>query len=207
MINLIEAAAIIRAGGVVAYPTESFYALGADATNARAVRKVFNLKGRGKLKPIALIAGNQRQVERFFTITKAERSLARRYWPGAVTILLRPKKVLAADALLGTTPSRRAKRSGHPSLERRGSNGIGVRVPRHRVAVGLARLVGRPITATSANLSGGRPTKSARRVRAWWPDVPVVAGACGRATKPSTVVMVEGRSLLTIRPGAVKGSI
>ncbi|MBI4426315.1 MAG: threonylcarbamoyl-AMP synthase [Candidatus Kerfeldbacteria bacterium] len=183
MASLKQAVSIIKAGGVVAYPTESFYALGADATNPAAIARVFRLKGRDK-KPIALVASDEQQVSRFFAADKVEREVARWHWPGALTIVLKPKKRLAASAL--------------------GSLRIGVRVPKHKLAAGLARLVGKPITATSANPSGGRPTKSARRVRAWWPNVPVVAGACGRATKPSTVVAVDGGQLITLRAGATK---
>lgn len=217
MASLKHAVTIIKAGGVVAYPTESFWALGADATNKRAVGKIFRIKGRSERKPIALIAGNEQQAKKYFYMTKPERILANRHWPGPLTLVLQPKGpttpnpsserrgTLAADALLGTTPpAPKHFGAGTPPLKKRGSKGIGVRVPRHAIAAGLACLVGRPITATSANPSGGRPTKSASRVHAWWPDMPVVAGACGRATKPSTVVVAHDRRLTTVRPGAVK---
>lgn len=203
----------LRSGTIIAYPTESFYALGADATNARAVKKIFALKGRGK-KPIALIAGSLAQVLRFFTMTDAERQIARRYWPGALTIILKPKapipsgspsgrgRVIAADALLCTTPSRSFDRATPPHV-RRGRVGIGVRVPAHTVARKLALSLGRPITATSANMSGASPTKSPHVIRSRFPAIMVVPGRCGRATRPSTVAEIRRGVVHLIRSGAV----
>ncbi|MBI4089993.1 MAG: L-threonylcarbamoyladenylate synthase [Candidatus Kerfeldbacteria bacterium] len=200
--NIREAAAIIRNGGVVVYPTESFYALGANATNAQAVSKIFSLKRRDQ-KPIALVAGNWQQVERFFMMNKAEQSLGHRYWPGALTVLLKPKRKIAADALLGTTPPRSRSASGHPFLERRGHIGVGVRVPAHAQARTLALAVGVPITATSANLSGRPPTKSAAKVRGDFPGILIVPGRCGRQRLPSTVASIQAGRVRTVRPGAV----
>lgn len=222
MISIKEAALIILSGGIVAYPTESFYALGADATNARAVKKVFNLKGRDRSKPIALIAGNQQQVERFFTMTKAERGLAHRHWPGGLTVLLRPKtpipsnspsgppagragrgRGVAAEALAGTSPA--------PSYTRRGASGerlrrpsVGVRIPAHAPARALALSVGAPITATSANRSGRPPTKSARKVKRDFPGILIAPGRCGRQRRPSTVVALSGGRPVVLRRGQVK---
>ncbi len=190
----------LRFGNVAAYPTESFFALGADATNARAIRKIFRLKGRGK-NPIALIAGSIAQVERFFYVDKEERRLMRSYWPGALTILLKPKKAIAADALLSTTPSRPS--SGHPSLERRGSYGVGVRVPKHAVARRLAQSLGCPITATSANISGEKPTKLRTVVVRTFHGIVMVHGTCGASKKPSTVVSLSSGKINVLRKGAV----
>lgn len=222
MVTLKEAARLIRRGGVVTYPTESFYALGVDATNVRAVRKVFNLKGRGKSKPIALIAGSQRQVEMFFTMTEAERSLAHRYWPGAVTMLLRPKsptpssspsgppagragmgRGVAAEALVGTSPAPSYTRRGASNERLRGPS-VGVRIPTHAPARALALVVGAPITATSANRSGRPPTKSARKVKRDFPGILIAPGRCGKYRQPSTVVAVKRGQLVVLRRGQVK---
>lgn len=195
------ATAALRAGRVVAYPTESFWALGADATNPAAVRRLFELKRRER-KPIALIAGNWQQVEKFFAMTKHERSIARRYWRGALTLVLRPRRGLAADALLGTTPTRSFDRATPPH-ERRGGKGIGVRVPAHGQARKLALGVGAPITATSANISGTAPTKSSAKVKRDFPGILMVSGRCGRQRLPSTVIEVRENRVRTIRRGAV----
>jgi L-threonylcarbamoyladenylate synthase len=219
--RLHSAGQTIRQGGIIAYPTESFYALGADATNVSAIKKAFRMKGRGR-KPIALIAADIKQVQRFFYLSPKENELVRKYWPGPVTVLLKPKTAIAARALSPTTPSRRTSRSGRPSLKKEGTGWsprrtlrIGVRVPAHEQARALALYVGAPITATSANRTGRRPTKSASRVRARFPTVPLVPGACGRGTKPSTVIEVVPsspnlsslrgrRGVVVLRAGSVK---
>ena len=202
MARVVEAVRILKQGATVAYPTESFFALGADATNARAVKKVFRLKGR-EGKPIALIAGSLAQVEKFFAVSAAERRLMKRFWPGALTIVLRPKKKIAARALFGlTTPSRPS--SGHPSSTRRGQYRIGVRVPRHAQARALALGLGRPITATSANISGKRPTKLRTVVERTFRGIVMVNGACGTAKKPSTILSMDNGKMNILRRGAVR---
>jgi len=187
---------------IFAYPTESFYALGADATNPQAIRQLFRVKHREAGKPIALIAGDLQQVKKFFYLSAAELKLAMKYWPGALTILLKPKKAVAADALFPTTPSRHSAR--HPSLFRRGFKRIGVRIPAHAQARKLALKMGAPITATSANVSGQPPTKSLRKVQKDFPGILVMPGRCGQATKPSTVVRVNRNNIIVLRAGAVK---
>ncbi len=168
---------------VFAYPTESFYALGADATDSKAIQELFRVKHREPGKPIALIAADLLQVKQFFFMTKAEERLAEQYWPGPLTILLQPKTKIAARAL--------------------GACRIGVRVPRHAGARNLAKNIGAPITATSANISGQAPTKSLHKVKQTFPGILIMAGDCGRATKPSTVISMTKTKLQILRPGAI----
>lgn len=187
------------------YPTESFYALGADATNEKAIRELFRVKHREKNKPIALIAADLAQVKKFFVLSKAEERLAKKFWPGPLTILLTPKKIIAADALFGTTPTSPSRfvRTGHPSSGRKGRYRIGVRVPNHAGARALAKQVGAPITATSANRSGQSPTKSFNKVKREFPGILGVPGRCGRLRKPSTVIEIVNRNVIILRPGAI----
>lgn len=185
----------LREGSIVAYPTESFYALGVDATNPRAIRQLFRVKHREKNKPVALIAGSIKQVEKFFVMSKAERSLARRHWPGALTVLLRPKKFIAGTTLAPTSP--------YPSLGRRGQIKIGVRIPAHPQARALALRLGPPITATSANISGQPPTKSAAKIKRDFPGILIMPGRCGSQTKPSTVAEIMNNKIVIHRQGAV----
>lgn len=175
---------IFQKGIIIGFPTESFFALGAPATDARAIQLLFRIKKREAGKPIALIAANVAQVKKFFVMSKAEERLAKKHWPGALTILLRPKARIAARAL--------------------GARRIGVRVPAHAGARRLAKKIGAPITATSANYSGQSPTKSARRVKRDFPGILVMSGTCGRATKPSTVIKLDRNNINILRPGAVK---
>lgn len=182
---------------IVGYPTESFYALGVPANNAAAIRQLFKLKKREAGKPIALIAADLSQVKKFFYLSPEELQFATQHWPGALTIVLRPKKSICSSALLGlTTPT--------PLLtRRRGQARIGVRVPSHKQARSLAVKAGAPLTATSANISGQPPTKSVRKLKQDFPDILIVSGKCGRSTKPSTIVEVVNKKIIIHRQGAV----
>lgn len=167
-------------------PTDTAYALAADATNGVAVRTVKVLKGREGHKPIALIAASPGQVRRFFHFPTPAARLARRFWPGPLTIVLRPKRALGRSGLARV--------------------GIGVRVPANAAARRIARLLGRPITATSANRSGGptpySPQAVLRQFRAGQPDV-ILDGGRLRKSEVSTVVRLRNGRVETLRPGAI----
>ena len=185
---------VINIGCVVAYPTESFYALGVNATDTEAVQKLFRLKRREHNKPIALIAADLKQVKEFFFLSAAEEKLARKYWPGALTILLKPKTP--------SSPNPSSGRRGGISSRVLGTRRIGVRVPSHAGARRLARQVGAPITATSANISGQPPTKSYAKIKRDFPGILIRPGRCGRQTKPSTVIEIRRHRVNVIRPGS-----
>lgn len=197
---------------IFAYPTESFYALGVPATDAKAIQQLFRVKHREPNKPIALIAADIAQVKKFFYVSSAELRLMKKYWPGALTILLKPKTpsslrqtqgrlgrrgAIAVSALLGlTTPS--------PLLTlRRGPARVGVRVPDHAPARELALECGAPITATSANISDQPPTKSARKLKRDFPDIMIVPGQCGQERRPSTVVEIIKNKIIIHRQGSL----
>lgn len=185
---------------IFAYPTESFYALGVDATNPVAIRQLFRVKHREPGKPIALIAANLAQVKKYFVMSKDEERLARKYWPGALTILLRPKKTIASQALTPLSPpSDEGGNEGGRRVRR-----IGVRIPAHAQARKLALWMGVPITATSANLSGQPPTKSPRVLKQYFPDILQVHGRCGRQKIPSTIIRVDQTNITILRHGAVR---
>ncbi len=187
--------AIFQKGVVIGFPTESFFALGANATDPSAIKKLFQLKKREAGKPIALVTSDLKQVKKYFVMSKAEERLAKQYWPGSLTILLKPRKSIATKALVPSSPR----------LSSTGRRGVlvGVRVPAHAVARKLARLMGSPITATSANISGQPPTKSARKLKRDFPGILIVPGRCGNARRPSTIVDVTNDKLTIIRQGAV----
>lgn len=186
MITIRQGAALIRAGKIVAFPTESFWALGVDATNPDAIRMLYKKKLRMRNKPIALVAADVNQVKKYLRLNPAETVLAKKHWPGPLTMILQPRKQKRG---LQTTALGAAR--------------IGVRVPAHAVARQLAKLAGVPITATSANVSAESPTKSARRLQYIFPLMPMVRGRCGNQRKPSTVVISRGTYFKIIRPGAI----
>jgi len=187
IVKLRSAAAAIRRGHIIAFPTESFYALGVDATNDDAIRALFSAKLRMRNKPVALIAGNSKQVMKYLRLNRHELILAKKHWPGPFTMIVQPRK----------------KRTGIQT-KALGAVAIGVRVPAHAGARRLALAAGVPITATSANISGQPPTKSPRTVARVFPDILILTGRCGKQRKPSTVVQIKGKYLTLIRQGAAR---
>jgi len=133
---LSSAAAIVARGGVIAYPTETFYGLGADATNEQAVKKIYKIKGRNFINPISIIIGRTENLYPLVqNVSSAAQKLIQAFWPGALTIIFK-----ASDGVL-------------PILTA-GTGKIGVRVSSSNVAQVIAQKLGHPLTATSANLSG-----------------------------------------------------
>ena len=122
-------------GGLVIYPTETLYAVAADAANPQALERLARLKGREPDKPFGLILSHPQEAEELAAeITPTARELMARHWPGPLTLVLQAREGL------------------HPSLVHQG--GVAMRCSPHPVAQGLAQAMGRAITATSANLSG-----------------------------------------------------
>jgi len=137
-----RAAQILARGGVIAYPTETFYGFGAGAMSADAVARVFALKGRLPNNPMPLILPNSAALDRVAcAIPPAARALAARFWPGPLTLVLQAARDL-------------------PEAITAGTGKVGVRVSSHPVAAALATAFGGPITATSANRSGAPPARS-----------------------------------------------
>jgi L-threonylcarbamoyladenylate synthase len=133
---LTRAVEILAGGGIIAYPTETFYGLGADATNKKAIEKIFAAKGRNFKNPISLIIGQTDDVYSLVQgVPETAKKLMAAFWPGALTIVF-----LAADKV-------------SPMLTA-GSGKIGLRVSSHPIALTIVQILKRPLTATSANLSG-----------------------------------------------------
>jgi L-threonylcarbamoyladenylate synthase len=181
-----RAAEALRAGGLVVYPTETFYGLGALASSAAAVARLAAAKLRVEGKPVPLVAAGlamARAVAASFP-PRAER-LAARFWPGPLTLVL--------PAAAGLPP------------EVAGDGTVGVRVPGSALARELSRLAGGPITSTSANPSGGPPvTRPEDLDRGLLSSVEVVLdGGEVPGGLPSTVVAVEPGGLRLLRAGAV----
>ena len=128
------AAKAVLDGGVIVYPTESSYALGVDATNPRAVKKVFKLKGRKGKKALPIIVSNLRMAGKYALLNWGARKLVREFMPGPLTIVVEKKR--------GTLPD---------SLSPRG---IAFRIPGSTIARAICGEAGKPITATSANKAG-----------------------------------------------------
>src|SRR5581483_1085578 len=129
-----RAAAIIRSGGLVAFPTETVYGLGANALDARAVRRIFEAKRRSLDDPVIVHLASGDEVDSVAAaVPPVGRILAARFWPGPLTLVL-PKRDVVPDVVTADLPS------------------VAVRVPSHPVAQALIRAAGVPIAAPSANL-------------------------------------------------------
>jgi tRNA threonylcarbamoyl adenosine modification protein (Sua5/YciO/YrdC/YwlC family) len=134
--NMAFAADIIKTGGLVAVPTETVYGLAADGLNAGAVEKIYDVKNRPETKPISLLVSGMSDVETFCRdIPKEAYTLAERFWPGPLTMVL-----LKSDAV--------------PDIVTAGGGTVGVRCPDHPKTLELIRLAGVPLAAPSANMSG-----------------------------------------------------
>lgn len=180
-----RAAAVIAAGGVVAFPTDTYYGLAADPRSETALRRLFELKGRPQDRTVPLIAADTAQVTAIAHVSPLAATLAGAFWPGPLTLVLEARDGLAAAALHGGR--------------------VAVRVPDHAVARALALAVGHPVTATSANRSGAPPSGDPRRVERDVPGVDLFldAGAAPGGSA-STIVDASGTAPRLLRAGAIE---
>jgi L-threonylcarbamoyladenylate synthase len=186
----LSAVQIMQDGGLVLYPTDTTYALGANALNATAVDRVFQLKGRDYTKPIHVIIRDIQAAGDFVMITDLARKLAEHFLPGALTLVLNQKP---------DTPI--------PSLLVAGGNTLGVRVPDHPVCRALSKIASFPITTTSANRSQMPNTYDVQSVKnQLWDDfeqIDLVLDAGSLDGGVSTVVAVDDEKVHLIRQGAI----
>jgi L-threonylcarbamoyladenylate synthase len=185
-----RAAEVLRAGGLVAFPTETFYGLGAAALDAAAVRSVFLVKGRAESKPVLVLVDSPEMVSRLAEVSERACGLMARHWPGALTLVLSARPGLPAELTAGTGT-------------------VGVRLSPHPVARGLVRALGGPVTAPSANLAGAAPpTTAAEVLRAFDGVIALVLdGGPTPGGQPSTVLDVSVEPPRVIRQGPVKADL
>jgi L-threonylcarbamoyladenylate synthase len=185
--DLERAVEALRRGGLVAFPTETVYGLGADAANPAAVERVFEVKGRPAGHPLIVHLGSAEQLDAWvLDVPPHARVLADAFWPGPLTLLLR-RSSLVPDAVTG------------------GRDTVGLRVPDHRVALALLERFGGGLAAPSANRFGRVSPTTADHVRAdLGADVDVVldGGPC-RVGVESTIVDLSGDEPEVLRPGGV----
>jgi L-threonylcarbamoyladenylate synthase len=182
-----KAAASIREGGVVAFPTDTLYGLAVDPFSPQAVQRVLALKNRPAERALPLIAADMTQVTgQIGELPTLARKLAERFWPGPLTLL-----VPAPEALRATVTA--------------GSDKVGIRIPDHAVARALCRASGRPLTATSANISGEPATDDPDAVAASLGGLVDLLLDGGRTTggAPSTLVDATESVPRLLRPGAI----
>ena len=186
MSEVARAVEVLRAGGLVAFPTETVYGLGADATNSDAVLKIYETKGRPRFNPLIVHVTDLAMARRYVEFSPLAERLAG-LWPGPLTLVL-PKRT---DA-------------GLSDIVTAGLDTVGVRVPDHPLALALIRAAGRPLAAPSANPSGKlSPTTAAQVRRAFHDIVPVLDGGACRSGVESTILAVTGDTVTQLRAGAL----
>lgn len=185
--EILNAAAILRQGGLVAFPTETVYGLGADAASDSAVARIFSVKGRPAGHPLIVHLASVDEIERWARdIPGSVWRLAERFWPGPLTLILqRAPQVL--DRVTG------------------GQDTVGLRVPDHPLAQDLLRAFGGGIAAPSANRFGRVSTTSAAHVIAEFGDAVdcVIEGGSCKVGLESTILDLSGERPAVLRPGAV----
>jgi len=187
--TIAEAARLILSGEPVAVPTETVYGLAADATNAEAVARIYEAKGRPNFNPLIVHVPDIASAESIGEFGEEARALAEQYWPGPLTLVV----PMRADA-------------GIASLVTAGLTTIGLRVPAHAAMQGLLRAVERPLAAPSANASGSiSPTRAEHVLKSLRGRIPMIidGGATERGLE-STIVAATGGPLRLLRPGPIE---
>jgi L-threonylcarbamoyladenylate synthase len=182
-----EAAAIIKMGGVVSFPTRCLYGLGADALNPKAVGRIFEIKRRPDDKPLLVLVNNQKDLAGLVrSIPPMALRVMENFWPGRITIVFEAKDTLPVNLTAGT-------------------GRIGIRLTEHPVAKAIVKMVGGPITGTSANLSGkigGFQSPDLNSILADQLDLILDAGPL-KGGSGSTVVDVTGEFPRILREGEI----
>lgn len=183
--QILKAAEILRSGGLVVFPTETVYGLGANALDASAVRKIYLLKGRPSTSPLIVHVATIDQARELAAEWPEEASrLARDYWPGPLTLVV-PKNSIIPDEVTAGLPT------------------VGIRIPRHPAALELLRETGLPIAAPSANRFTQLSPTTAQHVReAFGSETPfLLDGGPSEVGIESTVIAVTKDGLEVLRPG------
>ncbi len=184
--DLCRAASILRAGGLVVFPTETVYGLGGDATRDEAAKKIYAAKGRPSDNPLIIHIANPADAEEYAVTNALYYRLAKAFMPGPLTIIL-PRKNTIPKSTTG------------------GLDSVAVRCPLHPVAHKLIELCGFPIAAPSANLSGKpSPTSAAHVAQDMDGRVDMILdGGESEIGLESTIVKIDGDGLILLRPGGI----
>ncbi len=185
--NIKKAAKVIREGGIVAFPTETVYGLGADALNSRSVARIFEVKNRPRFDPLIVhVCSIEMARDVVARVDELSFALMKRFWPGPLTLVLPKKKFV-------------------PDITTAGLKTVAIRMPDHPVALRLVELSGKPIAAPSANPFGYISPTSAEQVAEmlnYKVDIILDGGKTPFGIE-STVIMVKEGKIYLLRPGAL----
>ncbi len=182
-----KAVEYLKSGKVLVYPTETFYGLGVDVTNEKAIKRLYDLKRRDYGLPIAILVADKPMLEEYVErVADPVNNLIKAFWPGPLTILFPAGKKISKSLTTNTGK-------------------IGIRISSHPVATAIVRELGRPITTTSANLSGYPPSLNVKHVLKYFKDkldMCLDGGECD-PSRGSTVIDVADETMAIVRDGAV----
>lgn len=184
-VKIKEVASLLKRGGVIICPTETAYGLSCDATNKEAIKRIYNIKGRPKKKAVLLIVANLKMVKRYLKITEEELKIVSKYWPGPLSIILKPK----------------SKKLNYQAS-------FGVRIPAHNLCIKLSKELNRPIITTSANITDKPTCYSVKCIekqfknRKQQPDIIIDMGKL-KKTKTSTIIKVFKNKIKVLREGPI----
>ncbi|MDG7016563.1 MAG: threonylcarbamoyl-AMP synthase [Nitrososphaerota archaeon] len=182
--SIVKAAAVVRGGGLVVYPTDTVYGLGCDPFDEGAVGRLFRAKGRGS-KAVPVLCSSEKKAAELVTLNPASLRLAREHWPGPLTIVA-PLKVEV------------------PAQLTQGTGNLGVRVPGLPVCIRLIDACGGWLAGTSANLSGSPSSRTAgEALDQLGGAVDLILDGGALAGKESTVVQVSGDTVTILRTGPI----
>lgn len=188
---LTKAVRIIEEGGIIAYPTETFYGLGADGRNENAIERIFLIKGRDIRNPLSVIIGDRNDLRDLVEeIPESALPLIETFWPGALTLVFKASQNVSSRLTAGTGK-------------------IGIRVSSHPIATALIKAFRHPITATSANPSGAGECNSVHEVIKCIGDKidAVIDGGQTPGRKGSTIIDVTTRLPVILRDGTISGPL
>ena len=186
--GLVQAVKIISEGGIVAFPTESFYGLGVDATNTHAVENLFAIKKRDHNLPILILISSMSNLQNYVAITPlSAKRMGEKFWPGGLTMVFQSSPIVSS-ALTSSTGK------------------VGIRISSHPLAHALSKILDVPITATSANISGKPPCSRADQVVKYFSSKVdlILDGGETQGKYPSTILDVTSDPPVIIREGMIK---
>ncbi|MBQ5406461.1 MAG: threonylcarbamoyl-AMP synthase [Oscillospiraceae bacterium] len=186
--DLEQAAALLRNGGLVGVPTETVYGLAGNGLDEAAVRRIYEVKGRPEVKPLALMVSGAEEMERYCEdVPQAAKALAERFWPGPLSIVLKAR----TDVV--------------PEIVRAGGETVSLRCPDHAMTLQALKLAGIPFAAPSANPSGSPSPKTADEVLSYFNgqiDAVIDGGPCGLG-RESTILDMSRVPYRILRQGAL----
>lgn len=189
-----EAVRVLNNGGLIVYPTETCYGLGVDATNDQAVDKLWNFKGERGDKPVLIAVSSVKMAEENAELTELANNITQKYWPGPVSIVALSKNKVS-DKVQG------------------GKETVGLRMPNQTLVLSMIKKLDKPITSTSANISGGSNPYSLEQFLASTPVERValvdlfIDGGVIPERLPSTLVDTTGKEVAVLRQGEIEVTI